>query len=196
MVEKKKKKDTRARVWTVIVYPDSAPANWKQILDSKHIPFVCSPLHDKDVNPDGTIKKSHWHVVFIFSGLKSYSQMLNLTKELNSPIPQKVDSLKGMIRYLIHLDNPEKYQYRKQEIDVHGDIDILPYFESSGSRRNELMAMVKYIKTNNITNIADFADQIIDEGNAEWFDILANHNTLFLKEIIKGIWLKNNNHQL
>ena len=53
----KNKKDVRARTWTFILYPESAPENWRYILDGYHIPWVESPLHDKDVNPDGTVKK-------------------------------------------------------------------------------------------------------------------------------------------
>ena len=50
------KKDDRARTWTFIVYPESAPQNWRELLDECHVSWVESPLHDKDVNPDGTVK--------------------------------------------------------------------------------------------------------------------------------------------
>ena len=53
--EKAKKVDNRARNWSLVVYPESAPG--RDILDDYHIPWVESPLHDKDVNPDGEIKK-------------------------------------------------------------------------------------------------------------------------------------------
>ncbi|MDU7039740.1 MAG: Rep family protein, partial [Lactococcus lactis] len=62
-----KKKDTRTRNWTFFVYPESAPSNWREILDSYHVPWIESPLHDKDVNSDGEIKKAHWHVLLMFS---------------------------------------------------------------------------------------------------------------------------------
>ena len=58
--EKAKKADSRARNWSLVVYPESAPENWRDILDDYHIPWVESPLHDKDINPDGEIKKAHW----------------------------------------------------------------------------------------------------------------------------------------
>ena len=67
--EKAKKVDNRARNWSLVVYPESAPENWRDILDDYHIPWVESPLHDKDVNPDGEIKKSalaYWFVFFFW----------------------------------------------------------------------------------------------------------------------------------
>ena len=74
-----KKQDQRSRNWVVIVYPESAPNDWREILDNMHIQWNESPLHDKDVNPDGTVKKSHWHVVLAFGSKKSYKQVKEIT---------------------------------------------------------------------------------------------------------------------
>ena len=77
--EKAKKVDNRARNWSLVVYPESAPENWRDILDDYHIPWVESPLHDKDVNPDGEIKKSalaYWFVFFwkkkLWANIRNY----------------------------------------------------------------------------------------------------------------------------
>lgn len=48
-----KKKDSRTRNWSFIVYPESAPNNWREILQEEMTPFAVSPLHDKDIN-EGT----------------------------------------------------------------------------------------------------------------------------------------------
>ena len=107
----KNKKDVRARTWTFILYPESAPENWRYILDGYHIPWVESPLHDKDVNPDGTVKKAHRHIILLFDGKKSFEQVKDITDALNAPIPQKTANTKGLVRYLIHMDNPEKQAF-------------------------------------------------------------------------------------
>ena len=39
-----KAKDGRTRNWNVIVYPESAPENWRQIIDDLHIEWAESPL--------------------------------------------------------------------------------------------------------------------------------------------------------
>lgn len=181
-------KNTRTRNWTIVVYPESAPKDWKDILDNMHIGWVCSPLHEKDVNPDGTKKKPHWHIVLIFQNLKSYDQILSISKKLHAPIPKRVEDLKGMIRYLIHLDNPEKYQYDRKDIEVHGGVEIDQYFDTKGNRLKNLKDMVSFIQDNQITSMSQLAGILIQNGQDEWFDILANHNTLFLKEIIKEVW--------
>ncbi|MEE5905358.1 Rep family protein, partial [Streptococcus pneumoniae] len=58
-----KKEIVKGRDWTFLVYPESAPENWRTILDETFMRWVESPLHDKDVNADGEIKKPHWHIL-------------------------------------------------------------------------------------------------------------------------------------
>ena len=38
-----KRKDERVRNWTFIVYPESAPDKWRDILDDMHVPWIESP---------------------------------------------------------------------------------------------------------------------------------------------------------
>lgn len=41
---------------------------------------------------------------------KSFEHIKELTDKLNVPNPQKCASAKGLIRYMIHFDNPDKVQ--------------------------------------------------------------------------------------
>ena len=65
-------KETRTRTWTIVVYPDSAPENWRDLIDEQHIGWVESPLHEFDTNPTGELKKAHWHVLLCFGSVKAY----------------------------------------------------------------------------------------------------------------------------
>jgi len=180
-----KKKDNRARVWAMVVYPESAPKNWRDILDSKHIPWIESPLHNKDVNPDGEVKKPHWHVMMKFEGLKSFEQVKEIADSINAPIPQKVASPVGQVRYMIHMDNPEKYQYKREDIIPHGGADVDAYFEISATAKNRILwAMMEYINKNHVTSYAQFIGYIQSTENHDWFDIAVNRNTLALKTLI------------
>src|SRR5699024_2434671 len=127
----------RTRSWTFILYPESAPKNWKEILDELFIEWVESPLHDKDTNPDGTVKKAHWHILLMFPSVKSYDQVLEITQKLNALAPQKAMSAKGVVRYMLHLDNPEKYQYKKADIKAHGGADLNELLKLSSASRYE-----------------------------------------------------------
>ena len=63
-----KARDTRGRNFATMVYPESAPENWREILAGYFIPAFISPLHDKDLNPTGEPKKPHHHVMLMFEG--------------------------------------------------------------------------------------------------------------------------------
>lgn len=104
-------KEKRSNKWAFLLYQESAPENYLDILEELHIPFVLSPWHDKDINREtGEFKKSHKHGVLFFESLKSYSQVSELlTEKLNTPSHvEVVMSPKGMYDYFIHAENPEK----------------------------------------------------------------------------------------
>ena len=47
----------KERYWSFILYPESAPENWKEILQETGLQIAISPLHAKYINPDGELKK-------------------------------------------------------------------------------------------------------------------------------------------
>ncbi|WP_256948213.1 replication protein, partial [Staphylococcus epidermidis] len=114
MVNKASQDKERTRNWTFVIYPESVFQNWRDVLDNEYIQWVESPLHDKDTNPDGEIKKAHKHILVMYDGVKSYNQILELTEKINATVPQKCGSAKGLVRYMLHMDNPEKYQYNRE----------------------------------------------------------------------------------
>lgn len=116
MNEMKKSRDTRVRTYATVVYPDSAPEDWKEVLSRHCIPAFISPLHDKDINPTGEPKKAHYHVMLMFDGKKSIEQAKEVFDTINGVGCEKVKSSRGYARYLCHLDNPEKVQYNPQDV--------------------------------------------------------------------------------
>lgn len=184
--------DKRTREWAMIIYPESAPKNWREIIDELHVPWIASPLHDKDVNPDGSKKKPHWHVILVFRNKKSFEQIKEITDKLNAPIPQKCNDLRGYVRYLVHTDNPEKYQYDRADIENHGLDDIDKFFQTATRRRAILKALVKHIREEHVTNLMDLTEYAVEKGD-DWFDTVTQHNTIFLNAVLKAEWQKEQN---
>lgn len=185
------KKDQRARTWTFVVYPESAPKNWVEMLDGYHVPWIQSPLHDKDVNPDGEKKKAHWHIVMLFDGKKSYSQIKEITDSINAPIPQKTLNTRGLVRYLIHMDNPEKYQYDRSEIVSHAGADVDQYFQLSTSSKNAVLwDIIEFIKRNEIDSLIDLMDYVQANELKDWFDVICNRNSIIIKAVIDSVYQK------
>lgn len=182
-----KTKDNRTRNWSFLVYPDSAPENWQSIIEEYHIQWIQGPLHDKDINPDGTPKKPHWHVILMYEGNKSFDQIKEITDKLNSTIPQKISSVKGLTRYLAHLDNPDKAQYNPSDIIGYGGVDLAELLKpTSSDRYASIREMLAYIKEHNITEMADMLEYAATERFEDWFPLLCDNSAYIIGQAIKS----------
>ena len=74
--------------------------------------------HDKDINEDGTSKKLHWHVVVI-CGKREWQTTLAKRLGVGDRFVQHplASEPNGAVRYLTHMDNPEKAQYDRESIE-------------------------------------------------------------------------------
>lgn len=186
-----KRKGTRFLSWTAVVYPDSAPEGWRDVLDETHIEWVESPLHDRDTNPDGTKKKAHWHILLMFPSVQTSEQVQELLAPLNCTIPIPCKSAKGLVRYFAHLDNPEKFQYAVSDIRAHGGADIGELLRPSTSDRYERIAdMIRWVNENDIMHYSDLTEYAMTQKYDEWFTLLCDSSAFMLKEYIKSRWQK------
>lgn len=198
-------KDYRTRNWVCILYPTkeqlislgsdydgsdgygSLPDNWRDILDEEHIKWIESPLHDKDINPDKTRKKPHWHILLLFDGKKSYEQIKELTDKLNSPIPKKCTTAKGTVRYMAHLDHADKYQYDKGAIIGHGGADVIEYLKPTGSTRYQLIGeMMDFVRDKDIIEMEDLLYYARTERFDDWFPLLCDNSAYIMGAMIKS----------
>lgn len=180
-------KDSRTRNWTFVLYEDSAPDNWREILDDLHIEWIESPWHDKDVNADGLPKKKHKHIALLFGGVKSYEQVKEVSDKLNSPIPQRCHNVKSMVRYMAHLDNPEKAQYSVSDIIAHGGVDLAELLRPSSSERYTLLReMIDYVRSAGVTEFQDLVDYASSERFDDWFPLLCDNSSYFIGQYIKS----------
>lgn len=189
MSEKKQiSKDDRVRDWTFVVYPgDSCPENYVDILDELHVPWVESPLHDKDINADGTPKKPHKHIGLFFQGKKSYEQILEISQKVNGTIPQKTQSAKGLVRYFAHLDNPEKAQYSVADVVAHGGIDLSSLLAPTSAERLQLLReIMQFCVESDIFEFSDLCQYAMDNHYDTWFPVLVDHNTLAIQAFLSS----------
>lgn len=193
----KKRAGTRTRNWAIIVYPESAPENWREILNELYIQWVESPLHDKDLNADGEPKKAHYHIMLAFPNPVPYERALAVTEALNTVVPQKVTGTKGCIRYMAHIDNPEKHQYNVSEIVGHGGFDVGVMFKATSSDRHEIIGeMMDFVDDNLITSFADLCRFARRNKRDTWFPLLCDNSAIVMKEYVKAVWRELENKRL
>ncbi|WP_310604205.1 Rep family protein, partial [Anaerosporobacter sp.] len=106
------RKASKTRNWAFVIYPESAPNNWRAMLSETHLPSLISPLHDLDTNEDGEVKKAHYHVVIMSDGPITQVRANEIIEPFNgTKSAERIMSLKGYVRYLAHLDELDKIQY-------------------------------------------------------------------------------------
>lgn len=151
------KKEQRSNKWAFIIYKESVPENYLEVLEGLHVPFVLSPWHDKDVNTkSGEIKKAHKHGALYFDSLKSYSQVSELiSSKLNGPSHvEPVMSPKGMYDYFVHAENPEKTPYDIKDIESGAGFDLEKFLiEQDSDAFNR--QIIKVIEENNFIEFRD-----------------------------------------
>ena len=131
-------KNIKKRMWAFVAYPESLPPDWLEKLKQSGLQVAISPLHDKDINPDGEPKKPHYHIILIYSGPTTYNNVATFTESINGTIPQPLEQVRGYYRYLTHKDNPEKAQYSDSDIICLNGFDIREFVELNKKRPAEL----------------------------------------------------------
>ena len=193
----------KSRHWAFGLYSESAKEGWREILKAYAVPFVVSPLHNKDVyeedkfNEDGTIqyrkgetKKPHWHIQFAFN---------NPTTERNmKAISESVGGTKGIINlkdpktyyeYLWHKNDHDKYQYDEADVEHYSGFSVANFGLSVGEvdsilRRLTLLSLEK--------GWVDYDDLICylikNEMNADYS--VARGQTRYFTGFFIGRWRK------
>ena len=183
-----KTKETRTRNWTCIIYPESAAEDWLEIIKSYYIECVISPLHDRDIDGNGKPKKPHYHVLLMFGSVKSYDQVLEITKKLKATIPQRCHNAKALVRYMLHMDDADKVQYKVDDIKVINGVDISELLRPSTSERYTIiMEMMQFIRREKITEFSDLVDYAVVNRSNDWCPIIFDSATYVLNNYIKSL---------
>lgn len=213
--------EKRTRNWAFVFYPESTREDWRDVLGEKGLQLAISPLHDKDTymkdvyytkdetdaqgvehkageikHKAGEIKKAHYHAVIVFDSVKSREQVQEIAQMLalegtTAPAVQHCMNLRGSMRYLAHIDNPEKAQYDTAQIQTIGGLDWAYYAMSNADiecdTRNRITAVLNLIYEVGAGNFADLVDAVL-EREPELFEVVRKNAYFF------GTYMKTKNY--
>ena len=186
MATKKQTGIKKTRSYATVVYPESAPENWVEILRDLKFNAIISPLHDKDVNPDsGEIKNPHYPVLFLFDGPKTADQARELAELIGGVGIETLNSVRGYARYLCHMDNPEKYQYSPEDVVVIGSEDYYNLISLPTDKYRLIKEMITWCKENQNYMYCDLLDYAMDNRD-DWYRCLSDNGTFVIKEYLKS----------
>lgn len=180
-----KKNIIRTRNYATILYTESAPSNWLDILQDLAIPCFVSPYHDSDINPTEEEKKPHYHIMFMFDSVKTLEQAKKVVKKINGVGCKRIDSVRGYARYLCHLDNPEKFQYDIANVRSFGGADYLNTINLVTDKYTAIADMVVFCTENSIISYAKLFNYCI-ENNFAWLRVLCDCGTLVICSFLKS----------
>lgn len=193
MEEQEKASKIRGENWTIVLYTENEE-------DMKILEYIKKNykyayiVHDSDFETDeetGEIKqkKEHIHVIFIFENAREIGA---IAKELNIERLtriEKVKSIRYMFRYLLHLDQPTKTKYEKDQIKSNCNELITKYCKED-KEPQDIEKLYEYIYTIDrhiyIHEVLEYALRnnlysSFRRGTNLMLRIIEEHNKLFLE---------------
>lgn len=182
MSDQKKSPKIYNRNFFVLLYPDN-PEHVKVL---ENIKKLCDNfayiLHDKDCYVDtDDIKKAHIHVVIKYPNAR-YRSAVCVDLELEERFIEGC-KLDASLRYLLHLDDEDKYQYDVSEVKG----TLLPYLQKLINRMGKdegerVLDLFNYIdSTTTAIKISDFSRYCAVNG---YWDVY-RRSALIFKDYIK-----------
>lgn len=149
--------DKQGRNFLGVLYPDSESYDCQKVLSRIEDTFVdfAYIVHDLDVNENGEVKKAHIHWCGKRSSPAPISTVANALGIAENSI-EFCKNWKYSLRYLIHADNSDKFQYSPDKVTAN--------FPFNAVIEGKLEAM----KSRQIYNFINDNPTITPNGLAEW----------------------------
>jgi len=176
----------RTRNFATAVYPESAPDGWLDVLTEMFIPAFISPLHDMDVNPDGEIKKPHYHVMLMFDNVKTDEQAKEVFDSIGGVGLERVNSTRGYARYLCHLDNPEKHQYPTDGVRCLSGADYLSVIGLPTDRLKVIGEMMDFCDETGLESFSKLS-RYAKANRPDWYRSLTTDCGYFMGKYLKSV---------
>lgn len=112
------------RIFTGVLYPDSKSYDYQVMLGvlSDVFPEFAYVLHDQDVDAKGDLKKPHVHWLGRLENPTTIGGV-SLRTTLPAHDIEAGKSFKALVRYLVHKDDPDKFQYPVSAVTANFSLD-------------------------------------------------------------------------
>lgn len=190
----------KKRFHTFLLYPESLPDDWKEILSDFKLKMAISPLHDKDEVDEKNLtdeqkelikkgekvyKKPHYHVLYVSKNpVTTDAVRKRLQRALGKDsvnLVQVVDSVIGMYEYLTHESKSAKkagkHVYDSKDIMLLNDFRIEDFQSLSPEESKAIsVRLVDIIVDNDIMNMRELLRYL--EAHKDDEDGIENMNEL------------------
>lgn len=113
-------------------------------------------------------------------GPTTYNNVKSLCEDFNMTIPIKLESVRGMYRYHLHLDNPEKYQYDDRDRTLLNGFDANSVNELTKTEVNKIVKQIlTFVIENDIIEYSDLLKVLLESDETCMLDVATSHTILF-----------------
>lgn len=145
----------KSKYFCAVLYPDSSSYDTDKLIKAlaeEHLTFAVSPIHNRDIEEDGSRKKAHFHLLLAYASATTLSNIRGWFNACGMP-ESDLHSVRvcasgvGYYRYLSHKDNPEKAQYNERDIRVFNDSDELfkKFSKSASDKIDDLVRIFQIV---------------------------------------------------
>lgn len=209
MTAEKLGQETSGLWWKWIAYSESADFDeMVEAFEVLGLETAISPLHSRDFwshdSPEavdtetgeillkkgekykaGDRKKAHYHGLTKFSRQVSYKEANRIIREITKgPYIQKCLSLTGSYEYFFHKNNPEKFQYDKDEVTIINGFIIEP---TRTERKLMINEVSKLILQEEIENLGELIRYYADQY--EYINMISEKSYYFAG-LTQSVWRK------
>ena len=114
----------------------------RRAYDKEERRFIEIAAEEVKIPHVGDLKKPHYHVYIKLDYSTTAVAMIQKFSELHVTYFEEVNSERGYLRYLAHLDNPEKARYSVIDCVSLGGVDISPLYSTSEAEKRELYGAI------------------------------------------------------
>jgi len=136
-------------------------------------------LHDRDCDEDGVVLKPHWHVVLSLKNAQ-WNSALAESLGITPNFIQQIRSEEASLEYLIHHNEPAKYQYAIDDVKGSLKRKLIDYIaKDEKSESEKVCELIQYISEyNGKLSTSQLARHCAQIG---YWDVFRRSATIFLK---------------
>lgn len=143
--------------------------------------------HDKDSNSTtGEVSRAHFHMFLNYEDNTKHTKQ-NLIKILNgmniNAHVENVRSESKCLRYLLHLDNPEKYQYQLSELKT--NIEDIKSRMKISEKVGTLKKLMQYIDNAHIRSMRALVEYCIIQEDTQLLEYI-QENAFLVNAIMRN----------
>lgn len=193
-IERKSTLDTfmkeKARYWALVAYTENMLDNWESIIaDRLQVPCFYA-IHDKDIDKDGHLRKTHVHINLVFPNTTTRNAAIVLVNQLSRPgcrccsTAQVIVNIKSVYDYCIHntVSSKHKYQYPVDARICINNFEIGLYEQVSCADKISMVAEITQdIIDYNIISIVQLFQFVIKFKDSSYLPVYTGYISYFDK---------------